>query len=200
MFSTNLDIFLRWEYSQQNPKKFYTQDNIVIDYFLPVRDIFREISKYFYITKIQYTNVRLQLFVNQKDVQLALDKMSEKFYDLVLLNKPTPEILKIVSSYGPLDLELDFREFLTDITNINLDLHEDISCAKSIACETRVNTKDGKDIQSCLQKYFIQTSDSYNDLVMSTRESVFWERLKYNYDDKTPWNHFFFNPILGFDF
>ena len=193
------DLFICWEFSKESPQQFITQDEIVVDYILPNLNHFKEFIRHFYVTKINYTNVRLQVFFNKSFIQKA-DYIQNLFSELTLINKMGPKLINIVENYGPLEKELEFREFLTDISFINLDLHNHISQAKSIGCKTRINMKNGEDIRSCLSNYFFEYSQHFKKLVATKKDELFWKRIQYKFNGKTPWDHFYFNPILGFDF
>lgn len=193
------DSFINWEFSKDNPQRFHTQDEIVIEYIIPNLDKFVNLIRHFYVTKIKYTNVRLQVFISENNID-KFDYIQNIFSELKLINDPKPILMNIVKNYGPLEKELDFREFLTDITHINLDLHKNISQAKSMACQARVDIRTGKNIRDCLSKYFLEYSQYFKRVVQSQNDELFWERIQYKYNNKTPWDHFHFNPILGFDF
>ena len=200
MFDTyESDLFFNFEYSKDNPSKYLTQDEIVIQNIIPNISKFVSFVRHFYVTKINFTNVRLQVFVPKNNMD-KIKSIQNVFKNLKLLNSPEPRLINIVENYGPLEKELDFREFLTEITYVNLDLHNNISQAKSVACQTRIDIKTGKNIRSCLSEYFFEFSQYYKNIVSSKQEELFWERIQCKYNGKTPWDHFHFNPILGFDF
>ena len=119
--------------------------------------------------------------------------------DLQIKEEPVPKLLNIVGDYGPENMELDFREFLTDISLINLDLHSNIAQAKSIAFKTKCDTKFGANIQDCLEEYFDKSSEHYRTIFNEKRDTTFWERMNIHEPGKTRWAHFYFNPILGYD-
>ena len=195
----NSDLFICWEFSKNGPQQFITQDEIIVGNIIPNLKNFTPLVRHFYVTKINYTNVRLQVFFYENLIQKA-EHIPNLFPNLTLINKIGPKIINIVENYGPLEMELDFREFLTDITYINLDLHTNISQAKSIGCKTRIDLKNGKNIKICLSDYFLEYSQHFQKLVELKKDELFWERIQYKFNGNTSWDHFHFNPILGFDF
>ncbi len=200
------DYFIRWQFTKENPIPFKTQEEIILSFLIPLveKKYFLEKANSFYITKINYTTVRLQVFVNHKFLA-SLQKIVESATTfLVVKNEEEPVRGNIISKgYAPLNREMDFREYLEDITCIGLDLHKnDLVSAKNFAVKSKFESKPIGNLhpKKILNDHFHKFSKHYRLLEKGTvKINNFWNRFCESYSNSTSWDHFYYNIVLGLD-
>jgi hypothetical protein len=136
------------------------------------------------------------------------EELDKKGINITFNPRPTEEQI-IVGAYSPnLNDDADFRKYLYDNTLICFDLYRsDSSIAKKKALFAKflINPMGPIEPKLFLNNYFLQNSAHYKRIVSEARDDKFWESFKKYYPNYptlrpfTPWNHFYFNLILGPD-
>jgi len=202
-----MDYFIRWQVTEKLPQSFLSQDKIVKEVIAPILNdgFFKGIVNNYYITKANYTDVRLQVFVVVEKNLKTLDAyLKHKLSNLSLTSKDGPCQQPVVFPYyGPLDKEQDFREYLQNISDIAIDFHlGNLDEAKKTAVMCRFRTKPYGVLEPrhCLHMHFLQNSRHYGQLIENNMVDRFWESFAISYSRlTTPWDHFYYNIILGLD-
>jgi len=201
-----MDYFIRWQITKQEAVKFKTQEDVILYFLIPLvekKEFFEKVTN-FYITKINYTTVRLQVFVNHNFLESLQEIVESAISSLFVVDKEGPtQGLIVYEDYAPSDREMDFREYLEDITRIGLDLHKsDLISAKNFAVKSRFISKPIGNLhpKDVLGEHFHGFSKYYRLLEKdSLKINNFWDRFCENYPECTPWDHFYYNIILGLD-
>ena len=201
-----MDYFVCWRVTKRNPLLFTSQEEIVVSTLIPLvrSEAFQAKVTNFYITRIGRTTVRLQIFTTDEhleDIQRIIESSTSSLL-LCEKNGPNPDP-KIVSGYGPPEREIDFREYLEDITKIGVDLLlRDLILAKRFAVSARFEGQPRGTLhpQEILGEHLHGSSEYYRSLERDTDKlSKFWDRFCLRYANRTPWDHFYYNIVLGAD-
>lgn len=212
-----MNYLIKWQFTKENPIPFKTQAEIVNSNLAPLsEDRFFQSKKFsFYITKVYLTNVRLAVFVEEKNLE-ELKKVILKYTKSLKLNpvdleKPDennswdgcPEETPFTFSKGSSDCEEIFHtEYLEDITWIGIGLHKkDLTLAIPIVVRTAYETmRSGlPKSREILDQDFRETSEQYKK---KNRDELnkFWSECGFYYKSGITWGpHFFYDIVLGID-
>lgn len=201
-----MDHFVCWRFTKKDPLNFTSQEEIIVSTLVPLvrSEAFQAKVTNFYITRINFTTVRLQIFTTDEhleDVQRIIESSTSS---LLLCEKSGPkQNPRIVGGYGPAERETDFREYLEDITKIGLDLIlGDLILAKRFAVSARFEGQPRGPLhpREILGEHFHDSSEYYRSQERDTNKlSEFWDRFCLRYANRTPWDHFYYNIVLGKD-
>lgn len=200
------DYFIRWQFTKENPIHFKSQEEIILSFLMPLvekKEFLEEVTN-FYITKIGLITVRLQVFVNHDFLEPLQKIVESATASLIVKDKEGPtQGLVISKGYAPSNREMDFREYLEDITRIGLDLHKnDLLSAKKFALKSRFESKPRGALhpREVLKDHFHKLSKYYCLLEKdSVKFNTFWDRFCEKHPNSTPWDHFYYNIVLGLD-
>jgi len=201
-----MDYFVCWQFTKRNSLPYTSQEEIIVSNLIPLvrSKTFQAKVTSFYITRIFLTTVRLQIFTTDEhleDIQRIIESSTSS---LLLYEKNGPNSNpKVVSGYGPPEYEVDFREYLEDITKIGLELLiGDLNLAKGFAVSARFESQPRGTLhpQEILGEHFHDSSEYYRSLERDTNRLIeFWDRFRLHYVNRTPWDHFYYNIVLGAD-
>lgn len=200
-----MDYFIRWQITERTPQVFSSQDKIVRQTIAPmVTDkVFLDNVNNYYVTKANKTDVRLQIFTEESNIKVLEEYVDSKFFSLSLTAKDGPhQATKIVASYGPLEKEHEFCNYLRSMSDIAIDLHlGNLYEAKQMAVTARFRTTPYGDLlpRQYLHEHFMQNSKHYRQLVEDRIVDTFWESFTTHHPRLTPWYHFYYNAVLGLD-
>lgn len=201
-----MDYFVCWQFTKRNPLPYTSQEEIIVSTLIPLvrSETFQAKVTNFYITRIYSTTARLQIFTTDEHLE-GIQRIIESSTSSLLLrekNGPNPDP-EIVSGYGPSEFEIDFREYLEDITRIGLELLlGDSILAKQFAVSARFESQPRGTLhpQEILGEHLHDSSEYYRSLERDTnRLTEFWDRFRLHYVNHTPWDHFYYNIVLGAD-
>lgn len=201
-----MEYFISWQFTQKDPLTFKAQEEIIVSTLAPLvrSETFVSMVTNFYITRIRFTTARLQIFTTHEHQEKIQSLIKESTSHLLLCEKngPNPNP-KIVGGYGPPEREMDFRQYLEDITQIGLDLHlGDLTLAKQFALRARFDSQPRGESQpqEILEDHFRKGSEHYQLLEKNAnRLNAFWNNFCFYYNNSTPWDHFYYNMVLGAD-
>lgn len=201
-----MDYFVRWQFTKKDPYYFTSQEEIIVSPLIPLvrSEAFQAKVTNFYITRINFTTVRLQIFTTDDHLEDIQRLIKSSTSSLLLCEKNGPnQNPRIVDGYGPPERETDFREYLEDITKIGLDLIlGDLILAKRFAVSARFEGQPRGTLhpREILGEHFHDFSEYYRSLERDTNKlSEFWDRFCFRYANCTPWDHFYYNIVLGAD-
>lgn len=204
-----MDNFICWEISERQPKAFSSQDKVILDLILPtIKDTsVNSLIRNYYITKANLTNSRLQVFVNDENLDKLENKVESRFAEYIVVRKDGPRKAVVVyPHYGPKRFESKFRDLLQEVTTIAVELLSwNAIESKKIALKARFETKPfgATEPRTFLDVCLREHSPTYNHLVWKQTVDDFW--INFNrFSPKmgsryTPWMHFFYNAVLGYD-
>lgn len=207
-----MNYLVRYQFAPKNPAPFKSQADIITSNLAPLVEekSFQRGKSNFYITKVNYTNVRLVVFTTHE--YLNDIKRVVEFYTASLIlpndnwggNEIEGGTAGSQAYYESHAEELDFRNYLENITKIGLDLHkEDLALAVPFALQARFEAQPIKPLhpQVILESHFRELSEHYRSLEANPDElNRFWKHFCYRYRrTATPWNHFYCNIVLGID-
>lgn len=107
--------------------------------------------------------------------------------------------ISLSTKYGCPDLELRFRKYLTDSTQIGLDLIEfDLVTARRLMLWLRYRVIAGSlDVKERIEPSFLVMSEFYNSMSKERREEYLEDLLRKPKPEETDWAHFIYNFVSG---
>ena len=98
-----MDYFICWQFTKRNPLTFTSQEEIIISTLIPLvrSEAFKAKVTNFYITRISFTTVRLQIFTTDEHLE-GIQRIIESSTSSLLLSEkdgPNPNP-KIAGRYG----------------------------------------------------------------------------------------------------
>lgn len=209
---------IKWQWTKENPTIFETQLDIINSNLMPLLEdeTFRENALSFYITRVFFTNVRLNVHAEEENIQELQDTVTG-YIEQLLLNpheldndtrgwRDEDNGWNGERSESPLSLsgcDRDFHlNYLNDITLIGLDLHRnDTTSAVQKAAEVSCNiTPIGiLNPRETLDPHFRERSLTYQQKRNSALDD-FWGSCGFGYrQGSTEGAHFYYNMVMGID-
>ncbi len=208
-----MNYLIKWQFTKNNPIEFKTQEEIIKSCLIPLVEarLFLDIKFSFYITRVYYTEARLAVFVEEKNLD-ELKNYIKKYTESLILNPKdqdisndwdgTPVETKFTFLPDTKDKEeIFYTKYLEDITWIGIELHKkDLKLAirdvKELANKVNSNRSNQREL---FNPYFYKFSEKYRNKTVEEIDR-FWGDCGFNFNSSgTCGSHFFYNIVLGLD-
>lgn len=202
-----MNYVIKYAFTKENPVPFKTQVEIINSHLVPLieDEFFQEKKISFYITKIGLVNVRLAIYIDEKN-QKEMQNIVLKYTNSLKLNtndewnKESGET-EFLSKTPPTCQETFYR-YLEDITMIGIDLHKkDLCSAVSYAAKVALEIKPIGSLipREILDVYFKENSGWYKNK-KDNELDIFWGDCGFGYlQGTTEGGHFYYNIVMGLD-